>query len=306
MNKPTDEPEEGGAQPGKENTGRWTAEEHRLFLQGLEVHGKGWKKIASLIQSRTVVQIRTHAQKYFQKLAKARASGEGGDVTMEGRGSSRRKRNQGNKRKAVSSIASSTISKKTSRNFNSSTIQVVHPSSHLDPFLQMGTVQGRQDKANNHLEAGLFNYLTPVGVTLTHPPPEGAVSNPNDSNPSPVGVMDLPTYPFGAQDAKAPPIWFAEGQDVDVLLATADDLNWLEDNGGDTLPSLQEGGSSNASLDSTMNSQGDAPPKGLPSSNSSISLTPLNTGNFSGGGVFDSSFDEQGFVSAFLGTGNDH
>jgi len=54
-----------------ENTGRWTAEEHHLFLRGLELHGKGWKKIATLIQSRTVVQIRTHAQKYFQKLSKA-------------------------------------------------------------------------------------------------------------------------------------------------------------------------------------------------------------------------------------------
>ena len=41
-----------------ENTGRWTAEEHRLFLQGLEQHGKGWTKIASLIKSRTVVQVR--------------------------------------------------------------------------------------------------------------------------------------------------------------------------------------------------------------------------------------------------------
>lgn len=68
-----------------ENTGRWTAEEHRLFLEGLEKHGKGWKKIASLIKSRTVVQIRTHAQKYFQKLAKARQNGEEGDVSMEGR-----------------------------------------------------------------------------------------------------------------------------------------------------------------------------------------------------------------------------
>lgn len=76
----------GGANGQGENTGRWTAEEHRLFLQGLEQHGKGWKKIASLIKSRTVVQIRTHAQKYFQKLAKARQNGEEGEVTMEGRG----------------------------------------------------------------------------------------------------------------------------------------------------------------------------------------------------------------------------
>ncbi|OEU20545.1 hypothetical protein FRACYDRAFT_165241, partial [Fragilariopsis cylindrus CCMP1102] len=54
---------------------RWTSEEHNLFLQGLELHGKGWKKIAGLIKSRTVVQIRTHAQKYFQKLAKAKQNG---------------------------------------------------------------------------------------------------------------------------------------------------------------------------------------------------------------------------------------
>jgi len=64
--------------------GRWTAEEHRLFLQGLEQYGnKGWKEIATLIQSRTVVQTRTHAQKYFKKLSKARQNGEGvADVDM--------------------------------------------------------------------------------------------------------------------------------------------------------------------------------------------------------------------------------
>lgn len=105
-----------------ENTGRWTAEEHRLFLQGLEQHGKGWKKIASLIKSRTVVQIRTHAQKYFQKLAKARQNGEEGDVPMEGRGgaavlpsgaaaaaqsSKRRRQTSGTKRKAIQSVVSS-------------------------------------------------------------------------------------------------------------------------------------------------------------------------------------------------------
>lgn len=104
-----------------ENTGRWTAEEHRLFLQGLDQHGKGWKKIASLIKSRTVVQIRTHAQKYFQKLAKARQNGEEGDVAMEGRegvtsipvsssglhDSKRRRQTIGTKRKAISSVVAS-------------------------------------------------------------------------------------------------------------------------------------------------------------------------------------------------------
>jgi SHAQKYF class myb-like DNA-binding protein len=106
-----------------ENTGRWTAEEHRLFLQGLELHGKGWKKIASLIKSRTVVQIRTHAQKYFQKLAKARQNGEEGEISMEGRGGAasetaispaaaaqggkRRRQSTGTKRKVIESVVAS-------------------------------------------------------------------------------------------------------------------------------------------------------------------------------------------------------
>ena len=113
----------GGSACSGENTGRWTAEEHRLFLQGLEQHGKGWKKIASLIKSRTVVQIRTHAQKYFQKLAKARQNGEEGEISMEGRGgistitstslsvgghgSKRRRQQTGTKRKAIHSVVSS-------------------------------------------------------------------------------------------------------------------------------------------------------------------------------------------------------
>jgi SHAQKYF class myb-like DNA-binding protein len=42
--------------------GRWTREEHDLFLKGLELHGREWKKIAASIKTRTVVQIRTHAQ----------------------------------------------------------------------------------------------------------------------------------------------------------------------------------------------------------------------------------------------------
>ena len=56
----------------REFTGRWTTGEHQAFLRGLKEHGKHWKQIAELIPTRTVVQIRTHAQKYFQKVAKAK------------------------------------------------------------------------------------------------------------------------------------------------------------------------------------------------------------------------------------------
>ena len=50
------------------------------------MYGKGWKKIASLIKTRTVVQIRTHAQKYFLKLTKARQSGDA-NVSTDGKAS---------------------------------------------------------------------------------------------------------------------------------------------------------------------------------------------------------------------------
>ena len=53
---------------GEEKVGRWTEEEHEIFLHGLQLHGKQWKTIATMIGTRTVVQVRTHAQKYFQKL----------------------------------------------------------------------------------------------------------------------------------------------------------------------------------------------------------------------------------------------
>ena len=50
------------------NNGKWTDEEHRLFLEGLELHGKRqWKDIASHVQTRTSTQVVTYAQYYFEK-----------------------------------------------------------------------------------------------------------------------------------------------------------------------------------------------------------------------------------------------
>ena len=49
--------------------GRWNQTEHEQFLQGLAKYGRDWKAIATDIPTRSVVQVRTHAQKYFQKLS---------------------------------------------------------------------------------------------------------------------------------------------------------------------------------------------------------------------------------------------
>ena len=60
-------------------TGRWTKEEHDQFECGLKkFKDRQWKHIASMIPTRTVVQVRTHAQKHFQKLA--RMAGRNSDM----------------------------------------------------------------------------------------------------------------------------------------------------------------------------------------------------------------------------------
>mmetsp|Transcript_32279 Transcript_32279/g.52681 ORF Transcript_32279/g.52681 Transcript_32279/m.52681 type:complete len:361 (-) Transcript_32279:445-1527(-) len=51
--------------------GTWTEAEHRLFLKGLAEIGPGnWIAISKTIPTRTAVQTRSHAQKYFNKLEK--------------------------------------------------------------------------------------------------------------------------------------------------------------------------------------------------------------------------------------------
>lgn len=53
---------------GMQYQGRWTEEEHQKFLEGLKMFGKDWRSIEEYIGSRTCAQIRSHAQKYFNKL----------------------------------------------------------------------------------------------------------------------------------------------------------------------------------------------------------------------------------------------
>jgi len=68
--KPATSPAAATSIERKTSSGRWSQEEHEQFLEGLKVYGREWKKVAQRIPTRTSAQIRSHAQKYFAKLAK--------------------------------------------------------------------------------------------------------------------------------------------------------------------------------------------------------------------------------------------
>ena len=57
---PEDDPAQG--------SGKWTDEEHRRFLQALELYGNCWKKVEEYVRTRSCAQIRSHCQKYFRRM----------------------------------------------------------------------------------------------------------------------------------------------------------------------------------------------------------------------------------------------
>ena len=53
------------------NIGRWTIKEHSDFKKGLDLYASdknSWEQISKLVKTRSIIQTRTHAQKYFKKL----------------------------------------------------------------------------------------------------------------------------------------------------------------------------------------------------------------------------------------------
>jgi SHAQKYF class myb-like DNA-binding protein len=61
--------------PVATRVGRWSPDEHTIFLEGMRLYPQQWDKIAKLVKTRTVVQIRSHSQKCWLEPSTAASDG---------------------------------------------------------------------------------------------------------------------------------------------------------------------------------------------------------------------------------------
>ena len=63
--------------------GHWSYEEHKRFIKAIVKYGKDWEKIKNEVQTRSDIQIRSHAQKFYKKLKKCKNEQLGIDFTLD-------------------------------------------------------------------------------------------------------------------------------------------------------------------------------------------------------------------------------
>jgi SHAQKYF class myb-like DNA-binding protein len=161
---------------GHEHTGRWTKEEHEAFLSALQTYGKEWKKVAAKVKTRTVVQTRTHAQKYFQKLQKAvEGGGESVDdidmgVSLEAKKASSQKKK---KPRGLASIASSSKQNRRGSSATLSAAQVISGLSSSQPSGIASYVSAVSNASPQQQQQYQQQPMAPVMELPTQPPRHG-------------------------------------------------------------------------------------------------------------------------------------
>jgi SHAQKYF class myb-like DNA-binding protein len=55
--------------PSKKVAGRWTRIEHDRFIKALEKFGRDWISVQKFVRTRSLSQVRSHAQKFFMKIS---------------------------------------------------------------------------------------------------------------------------------------------------------------------------------------------------------------------------------------------
>ena len=237
-----------------------------LFVKGLEMYGKGWKKIAGLIKTRTVVQIRTHAQKYFLKLSKARQNGEHSSNHVRGpMDGFRRKKYKGSERplalcpllKSYFTRPESTVSLASSvqtdgdNSDNSSPGGSIIPSSNTNNLSTSSVASGNKTEGDDNVSD---SGSTTTGSTEPPQAPSVATLGGNDSLLdtesglynflSPVLAAEVPgagTTLFNtsnmnemtavAGQVPPPPSWYKLGLTIQNLLTEAERIDWSNDMG---------------------------------------------------------------------------
>ncbi len=49
--------------------GKWNKTEHERFIKALAKYGKNWSMIQKCVQTRSLIQVRSHAQKLFLSMS---------------------------------------------------------------------------------------------------------------------------------------------------------------------------------------------------------------------------------------------
>lgn len=183
-----------------ENTGRWTQEEHERFIQGLELYGKKWTKVAEVVRTRTTVQVRSHAQKYFQKVVKGKEAGAAG-----------------------SDLCGAGDLRKGGHDMNSLRIPVPPP---LQPYVPPGSAD---------IATGLYHYLSPIDIPTG--PQRGPANDAMQHHPNGQAVHATETVPTWYRQGQDIPDLLGQAEQLDWLADSGNhpskiDMMGLDANGG--------------------------------------------------------------------------